>query len=59
MNTVGAREIFDFLDGLITKERMTELIKQNTRRFAKRQLTWFRHDENIKWIDELKEFDIL
>lgn len=50
LNTVGAREIFDYLDGLITKERMTELIKQNTRRFAKRQLTWFRRDENIKWI---------
>ncbi len=50
LNTVGAREIFDYLDGLITKERMTELIKQNTRRFAKRQLTWFRRDENIKWM---------
>jgi tRNA dimethylallyltransferase len=55
LNTVGAREIFDFLDGLITKERMTELIKQNTRRFAKRQMTWFRRDENIKWI--AKDFD--
>ncbi len=52
LNTVGAREIFDYLDGIITKERMTELIKQNTRRFAKRQLTWFRRDENIKWIDK-------
>lgn len=51
LNTVGAREIFDFLDGLVTKERMTELIKQNTRRFAKRQLTWFRRDENIKWVE--------
>ncbi|HMQ80645.1 MAG TPA: tRNA (adenosine(37)-N6)-dimethylallyltransferase MiaA [Ignavibacteria bacterium] len=55
LNTVGAREIFDFLDGLITKERMTELIKQNTRRFAKRQLTWFRRDENIKWIEKDSE----
>lgn len=55
LNTVGAREIFDLLDGLITTERMTELIKQNTRRFAKRQLTWFRRDENIKWI--AKDFD--
>lgn len=55
LNTVGAREIFDFLDGIVSKERMTELIKQNTRRFAKRQLTWFRRDENIKWI--AKEFD--
>ncbi|NOS85486.1 MAG: tRNA (adenosine(37)-N6)-dimethylallyltransferase MiaA [Ignavibacteria bacterium] len=56
LNTVGAREIFDYLDGLITKERMTELIKQNTRRFAKRQMTWFRRDENIRWI--AKEFEI-
>jgi tRNA dimethylallyltransferase len=55
LNTVGAREIFDFLDGAITKERMIELIKQNTRRFAKRQMTWFRRDENIKWI--AKDFD--
>ena len=59
LNTVGAREIFDFLEGIITKERMTELIKQNTRRFAKRQLTWFRRDENIRWIEDLKKFDIL
>lgn len=50
LNTVGAREIFDYLDGVITKERMAELIKQNTRRFAKRQMTWFRRDDNIKWI---------
>jgi tRNA dimethylallyltransferase len=59
LNTVGAREIFDFLDGLISKERMTVLIKQNTRRFAKRQLTWFRRDENIKWIDDVIPFDFL
>ena len=55
LNTVGAREIFDFLDGLVTKERMSELIKQNTRRFAKRQLTWFRRDEKIKWIGKYFE----
>lgn len=55
LNTVGAREIFDFLDGIITKDRMIELIKQNTRRFAKRQLTWFRRDENINWIEEDSE----
>ena len=59
LNTVGSREIFDFLDGIITKERMTELIKQNTRRFAKRQMTWFRRDENIKWIDDINAFDFL
>lgn len=50
LNTVGAKEVFDYLDGILTKERMRELIKQNTRRFAKRQMTWFRRDGNIKWI---------
>jgi tRNA dimethylallyltransferase len=47
LNTVGVREVFDHLDGKITYEKMTELIKQNSRRYAKRQLTWFRRDENI------------
>lgn len=58
LNTVGVKEVFDFLEGLITYERMLELIKQNTRRFAKRQMTWFRRDKNIKWIkpdDDFKE----
>lgn len=58
LNTVGAKEVFDYLDGIITKERMTELIKQNTRRFAKRQMTWFRRDENIKWIN-VESFEFL
>ena len=51
LNTVGVKEVFDYLDGVIDKERMIEMIKQNTRRFAKRQMTWFRKDKNIKWID--------
>ncbi len=59
LNTVGAKEVFDFLDGIISKERMAELIKQNTRRFAKRQLTWFRRDKNIKWIGDVNAFDFL
>ena len=50
MNTVGAKEVFDYLEGILTLEKMTELIKQNTRRFAKRQLTWFRKDKNIAWL---------
>ena len=58
LNTVGAKEVFDFLDGIITKERMTELIKQNTRRFAKRQVTWFRRNENINWLD-VESFEFL
>lgn len=51
LNTVGIKEVFDHLEGLITYERMLELIKQNSRRYAKRQLTWFRKDEGITWID--------
>jgi len=51
LNTVGVKEVFDYLSGVITYERMVELIKQNTRRYAKRQLTWFRKDININWID--------
>jgi tRNA dimethylallyltransferase len=50
LNTVGYKEAFDFIDGKITKEEMIRLIKQNTRHFAKRQMTWFRADKRIKWI---------
>ncbi|RPI05921.1 MAG: tRNA (adenosine(37)-N6)-dimethylallyltransferase MiaA [Ignavibacteriae bacterium] len=50
LNTVGYREAFDFIDGKISEEEMIRLIKQNTRHFAKRQLTWFRADKRIKWI---------
>lgn len=61
LNTVGAKEVFDYLDGKLTLEEMTELIKQNTRRFAKRQLTWFRKDKNIAWVKpgivEFPDFD--
>ncbi len=58
LNTVGAKEVFDYLEGLITKEAMTGLIQQNTRRFAKRQMTWFRRDENIVWVNDNDTIDI-
>ena len=51
LNTVGYKEVISYLDGEITLERAIELIKRNTRRFAKRQMTWFRKDERIKWYD--------
>jgi tRNA dimethylallyltransferase len=51
LNTVGAKEVFDYLKGILKIEKMSDLIKQNTRRFAKRQLTWFRKDRNIAWIN--------
>ncbi|MEQ6124135.1 tRNA (adenosine(37)-N6)-dimethylallyltransferase MiaA [Pseudotenacibaculum sp. MALMAid0570] len=51
LQTVGYRELFSFFDGDFTKEFAIEEIKKNTRRFAKRQLTWFRKDSEILWFD--------
>jgi len=55
LNTVGYSEVFDYLDGTTNLETAIELIKQNTRHFAKRQLTWFRKDKDITWIDAYDE----
>ena len=49
LQTVGYREIFDHLDGNCTLEESIELIKRNSRRYAKRQMTWFRRDSEIGW----------
>ena len=57
LNTVGYKEVFRYLDGEITLERAVELMKQNSRRYAKRQLTWFRADERIRWFDLAGERD--
>jgi tRNA dimethylallyltransferase len=51
LQTVGYKEVFDYLDGIISYDRMIYLIKRNSRRYAKRQLTWFRQDKRIIWID--------
>jgi len=51
LNTVGYKEIFSYFHGVISLERAKELIKRNTRRFAKRQFTWFKKDERIHWFD--------
>lgn len=51
LKTVGYKEIFDFMEGIITKEQAIQDIKKNTRRFAKRQGTWFRKNKNINWFD--------
>jgi tRNA dimethylallyltransferase len=50
LKTVGYQEIFEAINGLITRERAVELIKQHTRNYAKRQLTWFRKEEGIRWV---------
>ncbi|MDY0779550.1 tRNA (adenosine(37)-N6)-dimethylallyltransferase MiaA [Tenacibaculum sp. IB213877] len=51
LQTVGYRELFDFFDGKFDLDFAVSEIKKNTRRFAKRQLTWFRKDEDIIWFD--------
>lgn len=51
LQTVGYRELFEYFDGNFTKEFAIEEIKKNTRRFAKRQGTWFRKDENTIWFN--------
>jgi len=51
LNTVGYKEIIAHLNGEYDLERAIELIKRNTRRFSKRQMTWFRKDKSIKWFD--------
>jgi tRNA dimethylallyltransferase len=49
LNTVGYREFFEFFDGTISQEKAIELIKRNSRRYAKRQITWWGKDLDIKW----------
>ena len=57
LNSVGYKEYFDVFDGKISKEKAIELIKRNSRRYAKRQLTWWSKDKEIKWFkpEQVKE----
>ena len=49
LRTVGYRELFDFFEGRCSRDEAVEAIKRNTRRYAKRQMTWFRRDGEIRW----------
>lgn len=51
LNTVGYKEIISYLENEVTLERAIELIKRNTRRYAKRQMTWFRKTKDISWLN--------
>lgn len=55
LQTVGYRELFSYFDGEFTLPFAIEEIKKNTRRFSKRQLTWFKRKENTKWFDYLAD----
>lgn len=59
LQTVGYTEIFDYLDGTCDKAEAIRLFKRNSRRYAKRQLTWFKKDEDIHWFDPHQEKEIL
>jgi tRNA dimethylallyltransferase len=59
LNTVGYSELFDYLDGKMDLSSAVAMIKQNTRRFAKRQLTWFRKDETTVWFEPNKVEEII
>lgn len=59
LKTVGYRELFEYLDGNFSKEFAIEEIKKNTRRFAKRQGTWFRKDKEIVWFDYQSDLETI
>ncbi|MBO5983408.1 MAG: tRNA (adenosine(37)-N6)-dimethylallyltransferase MiaA, partial [Rikenellaceae bacterium] len=59
LQTVGYREMFDYFDGKSTRDEAIELIKRNSRRYAKRQMTWFRRDEEIAWFSPSEREKIL
>jgi tRNA dimethylallyltransferase len=58
LNTVGIKEVFKYFEGEYDYNEMIKLIKRNTRRYAKRQMTWFRKDIRIKWIDANEEISL-
>lgn len=51
LNTVGYKELFDYFDKRINLDQAIELIKRNSRRYARRQITWFRKDRDIRWFE--------
>lgn len=59
LQTVGYRELFDFFDEKITLDFAIEEIKKNTRRFAKRQMTWFKKDETVNWFSPFEQENIV
>lgn len=61
IQAIGYKEVFDYFDGNITLEEAVDHVKQETRRYAKRQLTWFRRDKNVHWLyaDDYSDFETL
>lgn len=59
LRSVGYTELFDYFEGKTTREQAIGLIKRNSRRYAKRQMTWWRRDERIKWFDPRQSDEII
>jgi len=59
LNTVGYKEMFDYLDGVWSLDEAVERMKGNTRRYARKQLTWFKRDENVRWFHPQQKEEIL
>lgn len=59
LNTVGYKEIFAHFDGQHTKEEAIDLIQRNTRKYARKQLTWFRKDQDINWFEPNQTNEII
>ena len=59
LQTVGYKEIFGFMDGIYDREETERLLKRNSRRYAKRQMTWFRRDNEIKWFHPESKNEII
>ena len=59
LKTVGYREIYEHIDGEYNREEMIRLLKRNSRRYAKRQMTWFKNQDEFNWFDAKNEVEII
>ena len=59
LKTIGYQEIISYLQNKISLEEAIDLIKKNTRQYARRQTTWFKKDKTIKWIENVEEAEKL
>lgn len=57
LQTVGYKEVFDYLEGNCSLAEAIEKIKSNTRQYAKRQLTWFKKDKEVEWVEKYEDVD--
>lgn len=59
LNTVGYKELFQYIDGLCSWEQAIEKIKQNSRNYARKQITWFKRDPEITWFHPEQDKEII